>query len=223
MTRPRPADLLEPGTRRVRPIVWVGVALSVFQQLVGINVIFYYGEVLWEAAGATASDALRNNVLTGLTNIAATLAAIALIDRVGRRPLLLAGSLGMVVTLAVEAAAFGSGSVDAAGRLRLSEGAGWTGLIAANLYIVAFGVSWGPVVWVMLGEMFANRFRGAALAVAASAQWLANFLVTITFPPLLERLGLAGAYGLYTAASLLSFFFVLRFVPETRGKTLEQM
>jgi len=221
--RPRLTDLLEPGTRLIRPVVWVGIGLSALQQLVGINIVFYYGEVLWEAAGSTPADALRNNVITGLTNILATVVAITLIDRVGRKPLLLAGSVGMAVTLAAEAAVFATGHLDAAGRLQLGSTGAVAGLVAANLYVVAFGVSWGPVVWVMLGEMFGNRYRGAALAVAASAQWLANFLVTVTFPPLLAEAGLAGAYAVYTLAAVLSFFFVLWFVTETRGKRLEQM
>ena len=114
--------------------------------------------------------------------------------------------------------AIGSGN-----NVSLPQPWGTIALIAANLYVVFFGVSWGPVVWVLLGEMFSNQIRAAALAVAAAAQWLANFLVTITFPTLLGRVGLPGAYALYTAASLLSFFFVWRFVSETRGKSLEEM
>src|SRR5262249_33503456 len=146
-------DLLEPGTLRPRPIVVAGIGLSAFQQFVGINVIFYYGEVLWKAAGYSEGGALRNNVLTGMTNILATFLALALIDRLGRKPLLLLGSLGMVLTLAALTAAFASGHLDEQGRLQLGRGAAVAGLIAANLYIVAFGVSWGPVVWVLLGEM----------------------------------------------------------------------
>jgi MFS transporter, SP family, sugar:H+ symporter len=96
-------------------------------------------------------------------------------------------------------------------------------LVAANLFVVFFGMSWGPVVWVLLGEMFNNRIRGAALAVAASAQWLANFVITITFPVLLGTVGLAGAYALYTVSALISIFFVALFIGETRGKRLEDM
>jgi MFS transporter, SP family, sugar:H+ symporter len=221
--RGRLSDLLMPGTYRLRAVIWVGVGLSMFQQFVGINVVFYYGEVLWRAAGASEDAALLMNVVTGLTNIIATLIAIALIDRLGRKPLLLAGSLGMVVTLGGLTAAFTAGSIGTGKSLSLNQGAALVSLIAVNLYIVAFGVSWGPVVWVMLGEMFPNRFRGVALAVAASAQWLANFLVTVTFPSLLEATGLAGAYAVYAGAALLSLFFVRAFVPETKGKRLEEM
>lgn len=219
----RLSDVFEPGTRRVRSIVWVGIGLSAFQQFVGINIIFYYGEVLWEAAGQSAGQALRTNVITGMTNIVATLIALVLIDRIGRRPLLLIGSAGMFVTLAILAFVFTTGSFDEMGRLNLTPVNALVGLIAANLYILAFGVSWGPAVWVMLGEMFANRYRAAALAVSASAQWLANFVVTISFLGLVGALGLAGAYSVYAAAALLSLAFVFRFVHETRGKRLEEM
>lgn len=213
-------DLFEP---RARTALLVGVCLSAFQQLVGINVIFYYGEVLWQAAGFTEGAALQINVITGLTNIAATLLAMALIDRVGRKPLLLVGSLGMTLTLGALAAAFATAGLDEQGKVLLGPAATAVGLAAANLYIVAFGVSWGPVVWVMLGEMFPNRVRGSALAVAATAQWLANFLVSVTFPSLLAAAGLGGAYGVYATAALLSLLFTWWCVVETRGKRLEEM
>jgi MFS transporter, SP family, sugar:H+ symporter len=221
--RPRLSDLIVPGTGRVAPVVWVGIGLAAFQQLVGINIIFYYGEVLWKAAGATEQWALRINLLTGFVNILATIPAIALIDRVGRKPLLLAGSIGMALTLAAMAVVFASAGVSADGRPLLSHGAAVMGLTAANLYIVAFGVSWGPVMWVLLGEMFPNRLRGAALAVCGATNWAANFAVTVTFLPLLNAAGLAGAYVLYATAAAVSLRFVWAAVRETRGKTLEQM
>lgn len=220
--RPRFSDLILPGTSRVAPVVWVAVGLAAFQQLVGINIIFYFGEVLWKAAGATEQWALRINLLTGFVNILATIPAIALIDRVGRKPLLLVGSAGMAVTLGVMAAVFATAG-GTAGTPGLSHAAAIVGLTAANLYIVAFAVSWGPVMWVLLGEMFPNQLRGAALAVSGAANWVTNFLVTVTFLPLLKVLGLSGAYGLYAFAALVSFFFVWAAVRETKGKTLEEM
>ena len=219
----RIVDVFVPGTARIRPIVWVGMGLSAFQQFVGINVIFYYGAVLWQAAGSTESQALMRNLITGGTNIVSTFIAIALIDKIGRKPLLLIGSSGMFVTLAIETAAFATGEIGPTGDLQLSHAAAMIALVAANLYIVFFAISWGPVVWVMLGEMFPNTFRGAGLAVAASTQWLANFLVTLTFPLLLASIGLSGAYGLYTLAAILSLLFVYAFVRETKGKQLEDM
>src|SRR5215467_7102405 len=162
--RPRLSDLILRGTRRVAPVVWIGIGLAAFQQLVGINIIFYYGEVLWKAAGATEQWALRINLLTGLVNILATIPAIALVDRVGRKPLLSAGSAGMAVTLGVMAVVFATAGGGPDHPL-LTHSAAIIGLLGANFYVVAFAVSWGPVMWVLLGEMFPNRLRGAALAV----------------------------------------------------------
>lgn len=221
--RPRLSDVLLPGSGRLAPIVWVGVGLAVFQQFVGINIIFYYGELLWKAAGASEQWALRINLLTGLVNILATIPAIALIDRVGRKPLLLVGSLGMTVTLGAMALVFGTAGKGADGNPLLTHGAAVAGLAAANLYIVAFAMSWGPVMWVLLGEMFPPRMRGAALAVSGAANWAANFAVTVTFLPLLGVVGLSGAYGLYALAAAISVPFVWKAVRETKGKTLEQM
>src|SRR6187200_1098260 len=160
--RPRLSDLVIPGTRRIAPVLWVGMGLAAFQQFVGINIIFYYGEILWKAAGVTEQSALRINVLSGLVNILATIPAIVLIDRIGRKPLLLWGSIGMAVTLGAMALVFGTASVGADGQPTLSHPAAVAGLTAANLYIVAFAMSWGPVMWVLLGEMFPNQVRGAA-------------------------------------------------------------
>ena len=220
---PRLSDLIIPGTRRIAPVVWVGMGLAAFQQFVGINVIFYYGEVLWKAAGATEQWALRINLLTGFVNILATIPAIALIDRTGRKPLLLAGSAGMALTLGAMAVVFATAGVAADGKPVLTHLAAVAGLTAANLYIVAFGVSWGPVMWVLLGEMFPNQLRGAALAVSGATNWAANFAVTVTFLPLLNAAGLAGAYALYAMGAVLSLPFVWAAVRETKGKTLEEM
>ncbi len=220
--RPSFADLKDPRSGRLRGIVWVGLGLAVLQQLVGINVVFYYGAVLWQAVGFSENDALLINVLSGALSIGACLVTVLLIDRIGRRPLLWVGSVGMTVALALMVVAFSSGSlVD--GKLQLSDGMGRLALVAANVYVVFFNMSWGPVMWVMLGEMFPNQIRGSALAVAGAAQWTSNFAITVTFPILLAGIGLAGAYGIYTVAAFLSIFFVLRYVRETKGKELEQM
>jgi SP family sugar:H+ symporter-like MFS transporter len=220
---PRLSDLIIPGTRRIAPILWVGMGLAVFQQFVGINIIFYFGEILWKAAGATEQWALRINVLTGLVNILATVPAIMLIDRIGRKPLLLIGSVGMTLTLATMAAVFATAGTASDGKPVLTHMAAVTGLTAANLYIVAFAVSWGPVMWVLLGEMFPNEIRGAALAISGATNWVANFTVTVTFLPLLKAIGLTGAYCFYAVAAVISLPFVWLTVRETRGKPLEQM
>ena len=221
--RPRLSDLISKTTGKIRPIVWVGVGLATFQQLVGINVVFYYGAVLWQAVGFSEQDALLINVLSGALSIGACIVTVLLIDKIGRKPLLWVGSAGMAVSLALVAVAFASGSLDAAGKLQMSGNMGVLALVAANVYVIFFNVSWGPVMWVMLGEMFPNQIRGSGLAVAGLAQWGSNFLITWTFPMLLAGIGLAAAYGLYAAAALVSVFFVLKFVHETKGKELEQM
>ncbi|WP_081871591.1 sugar porter family MFS transporter [Parvularcula oceani] len=218
--RPRFSDMTLGG--KVRPIVWVGIGLAVFQQLVGINVIFYYGAVLWQSAGFTESDALLQNVLTGGSGILAVLLCLAMVDRVGRKPLLFWGSVGMAVALGVMAFAFSTGELGASG-LEMSSSMGLTALIAGLVYAFVFNLSWGPVMWVLLGEMFPNQFRGSALAVAGLAQWLANFLVTMTFPIMLNSIGLAPTYGIYCFFSVVSAFFVARAVRETRGLELEEM
>lgn len=218
---PRLSDLISQG--RVRPIVWIAIGLAVFQQLVGINVVFYYGAVLWQAVGFSENDALLINVLSGALSVAACLLSMALIDKLGRKPLLWIGSLGMGVTLALMVLAFASGSLDATGKLALSDNMGIAALVAANLYVMFFNFSWGPVMWVMLGEMFPNQIRGSGLAVAGLFQWLANFAVTMTFPIMLAGIGLATTYAWYALAAFVSAIFVFKFVYETKGLELEQM
>ncbi len=220
--RPRLSDLKSRATGRIRPIVWVGVGLACFQQLVGINVVFYYGAVLWQAVGFSENDALLINVLSGALSIGACVVTVLLIDRIGRKPLLWFGSAGMSLSLALVVVAFASGSL-ADGHLQLPGRMGTLALVAANAYVVFFNLSWGPVMWVMLGEMFPNQIRGSALAVAGAAQWTSNFVVTVTFPMLLAAAGLAATYGIYLVAAVILVIFVVRHVHETKGKELEQM
>jgi SP family sugar:H+ symporter-like MFS transporter len=221
--KPSIIDIFIDGKKKIHPIIWVGIGLSVFQQFVGINVVFYYGAELWQAAGFDESQSLFINLIAGTTNIISTFIAIALVDKIGRKPLLLVGSVGMFISLGALTFIFGTGGLDEAGQLALSDTTGTVALVMANLFVVFFGLSWGPIVWVLLGEMFNNRIRGAALAIAASAQWLANFAITMTFPILLGSFGLAAAYGLYTFSALLSIFFVIKYIKETRGIRLEEM
>ena len=235
--KPRFSDL-KGAALGLRPIVWVGIALSVFQQFVGINVIFYYSNSIWASVGFEEDQAFLLTLITNTTNVVVTLVAISLVDRLGRKPLLLIGSAGMAVSLGAMAYLFGTaatctqalvdagqaGCVDAAsiGTPYLTGAAGPMAVIAANLYVVFFGVSWGPVVWVLLGEMFPNRIRAAALAVGAAAQWIANFLVSVSFPGM-ASIGLGFAYGVFTVMAVLSFFFVAKFIRETKGMSLEDM
>ncbi|MBD8078854.1 sugar porter family MFS transporter [Cellulosimicrobium arenosum] len=206
----------------LKPIVWVGILLSVFQQFVGINAIFYYSTSLWQSVGFDESQSFLFSTITAVTNVAVTFIAIALVDKVGRRPLLLIGSVGMTITLGIMSLAFtqSSGSGD---DITLPGAWGPIALVAANLFVVFFGATWGPLVWVLLGEMFPNRIRAAALGVAAMAQWLANFAITISFPPLLDTFGASVPYLMFAVFAALSFFFVLGKVPETKGVELEDM
>jgi len=217
--KPSWRDLRKP-TGGLFGIVWVGLGLSIFQQFVGINVIFYYSNVLWQAVGFDADQSAIYTVITSVVNVATTLIAIALIDKIGRKPLLLIGSSGMAVTLITMAIIFANATlVD--GKPNLPGASGVIALIAANLFVVAFGMSWGPVVWVLLGEMFPNRIRAAALGLAAAGQWAANWVITVTFPGLREHLGLA--YGFYGLCAVLSGLFVWKWVMETKGVSLEDM
>ncbi|KKE99502.1 MFS transporter [Mycolicibacterium obuense] len=218
--KPSWRDMKKP-TGGIYGIVWVGLGLSIFQQFVGINVIFYYSNVLWQAVGFSADDSAIFTVITSVINVLTTLIAIALIDKIGRKPLLLIGSTGMAVTLVTMAVIFGQATLNADGTPSLPGASGTIALIAANLFVVAFGMSWGPVVWVLLGEMFPNRIRAAALGLAAAGQWAANWLITVTFPGLREHLGLA--YGFYGLCAVLSGLFVWRWVMETKGVSLEDM
>ncbi|MGW6742366.1 sugar porter family MFS transporter [Streptomyces sp. NPDC055025] len=200
------------------PIVWVGIGLSMFQQLVGINVAFYYSATLWQSVGVDPSSSFFYSFTTSIVNIIGTVIAMVLVDRVGRKPLALIGSAGMALALAFEAWAFSAPLVN--GQLPATEGA--VALVAAHVFVLFFALSWGVVVWVFLGEMFPNRIRAAALGVAAAAQWIANWAITASFPSLSDW-NLSGTYVIYTCFAVLSIPFVLVFVKETRGKTLEEM
>ncbi|MFE9839384.1 sugar porter family MFS transporter [Streptomyces sp. NPDC005551] len=200
------------------PIVWIGIGLSVFQQFVGINVAFYYSSTLWQSVGVDPSQSFFYSFTTSIINIIGTVIAMIFVDRVGRRPLALIGSVGMVVGLALEAWAFSFDLVD--GKLPATQG--WVALIAAHVFVLFFALSWGVVVWVFLGEMFPNRIRAAALGVAASAQWIANWAITASFPSLADW-NLSATYVIYTIFAALSIPFVLKFVKETKGKALEEM
>ncbi|KJY24662.1 major facilitator transporter, partial [Streptomyces sp. NRRL S-444] len=203
------------------PIVWVGIGLSVFQQLVGINVIFYYSSSLWQSVGIDPSSSFLYSFETSVVNIIGTVIAMVFVDRIGRKPLALIGSVGMALSLGTAAWAFSfkSGTGD---DISLPHAQGIVALVAANFFVLFFALSWGVVVWVLLGEMFPGRIRAAALGVAAAAQWIANWLITVTFPTLSDW-NLSGAYMIYTFFALLSIPFILKWVPETKGKALEEM
>ena len=221
-------DMVRPGTThsfagrfKLLPIVWIGLGLSVFQQFVGINVIFYYSNILWQAVGFSESDSFIFTLISAVVNVLTTFIAIAAVDRFGRKPLLLIGSTGMAVALVVMTVIFSGAGLGPDGNPVLTGAAGPIALVAANIFVISFGMSWGPVVWVLLGEAFPNKIRAAALAFAAGGQWVANWLITVTFPQLKSTLGIA--YGFYALCAILSFVFVAKFVKETKGRELEDM
>lgn len=220
--KPALRDIMDPVKGGIRPIVWAGLVLAVFQQLVGINVIFYYGATLWQAAGFSEAEALQQNIFSGAISIVACFLTVGLVDKIGRKPLLLIGSAGMALTLFVMVYAFSTGTVQGA-TLLLPGNMGQVAVGAALAYSAFFNISWGPVMWVMLGEMFPNQMRGSALAVCGFAQWFANYVVTQSFPVMLGTIGLAASYSFYAVCAAISFFLVQRFIHETKGKELEDM
>jgi len=218
--KPAFRDLLGP-TGFVLPIVMIGIGLSIFQQFVGINVIFYYSSLLWQSVGYNVANSLLLSVSTSIVNVIGTVVAISVIDRVGRKPLALIGSVGMTISLGLVAWAFSH--VDkASGVSSIPKAYGTTAIVGAHVYVFFFAMSWGVVVWVLLGEMFPNKIRALALSVAASFQWVANFAISQSFPTM-SRWSLSGSYIIYACFAFLSIPFILRFVKETKGKALEEM
>lgn len=204
----------------LQPILWVGMAIAALQQLVGINAIFYYSTTLWQSVGFSESDSFTTSVITSIINVAMTFVAIFFVDRIGRRKLLLTGSVGMTVGLLAATIAFSqaSGSGD---DISLSGVWGPMALVGANLFVIFFAATWGPVMWVTLGEMFPNRIRSIALGVATMVNWIFNFIVTLTFPWVSANLGLWTMYAAFTVFAVLSFFFVKGKLKEYSGHDLE--
>lgn len=191
-------------------VIVIGVLLSFFQQAVGINVVLYYAPRIFESMGASGDASMLQTVVMGIVNILFTVVAIFTVDRVGRKPLLIVGSLGMAVGMTALAA------------LSFTDSIGLAALVFIILYTASFMMSWGPICWVLIAEIFPNTIRSQAVAIAVAAQWISNFLVSATFPSL-SAWSVGGTYCIYAAVSLLSALFVWRRVPETKGKTLEEM
>jgi SP family xylose:H+ symportor-like MFS transporter len=191
-------------------VILIGVLLSVFQQFVGINVALYYAPRIFESMGAAKDASMLQTVVMGLVNVIFTVLAIVTVDKWGRKILLLIGSVGMAV-----------GMFAIAG-LAYFEVIGMGTLVFIIIYTASFMMSWGPITWVLIAEIFPNKIRGRAVAVAVMAQWAANYLISSTYPVMMEFSG-AFTYGFYGAMSLLSFVFVWKMVPETKGKTLEEI
>lgn len=190
----------------------VGVGLAVLQQITGINAVMYYAPEIFKATGAGTNASLIQTILVGFINFLFTIVALWLIDKVGRKALLLVGSASMAICLLVIGIAFQTGHAD-----------GPLVLIFILLYVASFAISLGPVVWVIMSEIFPNRIRGKATAIAAMALWAADYIVSQSFPPLLSSAGPAATFWIYGSMALLAFLFTWRVVPETKGKSLEEI
>jgi sugar porter (SP) family MFS transporter len=202
------------------PIVWIGIGMAAFQQLVGINAIFYYSTTLWQSVGFTQQDSFTTSVITATINVLLTFVSILFVDRIGRKKLLLTGSIGMFAGLVAAAIAFAN-ATGSGKDVSLPAPWGLVALAGANLFVIAFAATWGPVMWVVLGEVFPNKMRGLALGVATAFNWIFNFLVTLLFPMLSQSIGLGYVYGGFAFFAALSFWFVKALLPEAKGLELE--
>jgi SP family xylose:H+ symportor-like MFS transporter len=198
-------------------VIIIGVLLSVFQQFVGINVVLYYAPEIFKSIDPDTDGALLLTIIVGIVNFLFTIIAVKTVDKKGRKPLMLIGALGMAVAMLALGFVFFSGAT------------GYLALGCMMLYVASFALSWGPVTWVLLSEIFPNKIRGKALALAVAAQWISNYLVSLTFPmmndntALTEQFNHGFAYWVYGVMSLIAMWFVWKYIPETKGKTLEEM
>ncbi|KKK36299.1 major facilitator transporter [Mesobacillus campisalis] len=191
-------------------VIVVGILLSVFQQFVGINVALYYAPRIFESMGAAKDASMLQTIVMGLVNVIFTVVAIYTVDKWGRKPLLITGSIGMALGM------FGVASLAFANVIGIST------LVFIIIYTASFMMSWGPICWVLISEIFPNKIRGQAVAIAVAAQWAANYFISSTYPMMMEFSG-GMTYGFYGLMSVLSALFVWKWIPETKGKTLEQM
>lgn len=198
-------------------VIVIGIMLSVFQQFVGINVVLYYAPEIFKNMGSQTDTALLQTIIVGIINLSFTVLAIFTVDRWGRKPLQVIGAWGMAISMFTLGATFFFNKM------------GMLSLVAMLCYVASFAMSWGPIVWVLLSEIFPNQIRGKAMAIAVAAQWIANYLVSWTFPIMDKSTALnaifnhAFAYWIYGIVSVFAAFFMVKFVPETKGKTLEEM
>lgn len=204
------------------PVVWVGIVIAFISQFTGINIILYYASSLWSAVGFSQSLSFAVQIGTTTIGVIMTVVCMFTIDRVGRRKLLLTGSVGMAIFLWITGFIFLNAEQTENGLL-LAQNLAWMALISAHLFYIFFCFTWGPAVWVVLGELFPNRIRTTGLGIATCANWIGNIIVTWTFPPMLESFGLAPTYMFYGVCCAMSFFVVKKFLPETANRELEDM
>ena len=198
-------------------VIIIGVLLSIFQQFVGINVVLYYAPEIFKTISSGTDSALLMTIIVGVVNFLFTIVAVKTVDKYGRKPLMIIGAAGMAVAMVSLGFVFYLGAT------------GYFALFCMMLYVASFAMSWGPVTWVLLAEIFPNKIRGKALAIAVGAQWISNYLVSLTFPMMNDNSYLTGlfnhgfAYWVYGIMSVLAMLFIMKYIPETKGKTLEEM
>jgi sugar porter (SP) family MFS transporter len=207
------AELLSPY---VRPALIIGLGLAIFQQVTGINTVIYYAPTILQGVGFSEGGAIAATAVgVGLVNVGFTILAVRIIDRAGRRPLLIIGLIGMVISLALLGVVFATGGAGGA--------VGLLATVCLGLYIASFAISLGPVFWLMISEIYPLNIRGKAMSVASLANWGSNFIVALTFLLLIDAFGQTGTFWLYGAIGLVAWVFVYFLVPETKGRTLEEI
>ncbi|WP_178704918.1 sugar porter family MFS transporter [uncultured Actinomyces sp.] len=220
--RPRVSDLFDKKFG-LKPIVWIAVAFGFLIQMAGINNILLYATDLWSTVGFTGNISVFIPVVTSVIGIGMTVFGMSVIDKVGRRPLLLWGAVGMFMFMVAAAIAFAQGTLTAEGNLQLPMAWAYFALIAAHMVYIVFCGTWGVVLWVFLGEVFPNQIRTAGLGLATAANWIGGMLVTFLFPVLKGAFGLSGTYFSYAVVGAILIWLVVKFIPETRGVELEDM
>jgi sugar porter (SP) family MFS transporter len=200
---------------RIRQLLFVGLALAIFQQLIGVNTVIYYSATILKYTGISATKSIGEALFVGITNVVFTIVAILLLDRVGRRVLLLVGTVGAAAALGLLGAYFQSPT--------LQHSAGWVGLVALIVFIASFAVGLGPVFWLMISEIFPLGIRSKAMSVCTVANWVFNFLISYFFLSLVSGIGQPGTFWLYAGFGLLAVVVFARRVPETRDRSLEEI
>jgi sugar porter (SP) family MFS transporter len=205
-------DLFSP---KIRPLIWIGLGLAVAQQFVGVNTVIYYAPTILSDTGLTKSSSIAQTVFVGITNVVFTIVAVLLLDRLGRRTLLLIGTVGLTLSLAVLGIYFSSST--------LQHHAGYLALVGLLVYIASFAIGLGPVFWLMISEIFPTGVRSKAMSVSTMANWAANFIVAGTFITVSQAITRQGTFFVYTGIGVLAFLFFLMRVPETKGRSLEDI
>lgn len=221
-TQPKVSDL-KGDVFGLKGVVWVGIGVALFQQVSGANVIMFYDSSLWKAVGFSESASMTIAVVRALLATAVTVLGMLIIDKVGRRAMLKVGSLIMAALLVVVAVCFSQSTMTADGGINLPGAWAVIMIIGAYGFFLTYCATWGVAMWVVIGEIFPNRIRAVSVALATAANWVGNFLVSTTFPPLRDSLGLTWTFALYAVMAVLGYWFIAKKLPETNGVELEDM